>query len=211
MTHPNIPPTQEQQKAQEAYDKFLKERSRLLSRILRHKPQSVGIELDEQGWVAVDVLLKALQNSKFTMDRAVLDEVVAKNDKQRFSYSADGTKIRANQGHSVKVSLGLVPQTPPDVLYHGTAQASLESIYKTGLSPQKRHHVHLSPDIPTAIKVGKRHGKVAVLAVDAKAMSDLGYVFYVSDNGVWLTDAVPAQYLTRLMDLGNGLSFLGQV
>lgn len=199
MYHTELPLTDEQQKAQIAYAKFLKNRSRLLSKILRHQPESVGITLDRQGYVAVDELLSALQNSPFPMDRAVLDEVVAKNDKQRFSYSSDGQKIRANQGHSVIVDLELLPQTPPDVLYHGTAIQHLSSIWQMGLTAQSRHHVHLSCDVQTAIKVGKRHGKVAVLQVNANQMNTDGRVFYRSDNGVWLTECVPPCYLEQLV------------
>lgn len=198
MQYQDLPLTQEQQKAQIAYTKFLKDRSRLLSRVLRHKPESIGIVLDKWGYVSVEELLYALQNSKFPMDRAVLDEVVTKNDKQRFSYSPDGQKIRANQGHSVSIELGLVPQTPPNVLYHGTAIKNLQSIWQTGLTAQTRHHVHLSIDIATATKVGKRHGAVVVLKVDSQQMHQDGYIFYVSDNGVWLTDAVPSVYLEQL-------------
>lgn len=198
MQYQELPLTQEQQNAQVAYTKFLKDRSRLLSRVLRHKPESIGITLDKQGYVPVVELLHALQNSKFPMDRAVLDEVVAKNDKQRFSYSPDGQKIRANQGHSVPIELGLTSQTPPDVLYHGTAIKNLKSIQQTGLTAQTRHHVHLSMDIDTAIKVGKRHGAVVVLKVDSRQMHEDGHKFYVSDNGVWLTDAVPSVYLEQL-------------
>lgn len=194
MSHAELPMTEEQK----THAKFLKDRSRLLSRILRHKPELVGITLDAQGYVAVDELLSALQSSPLAMDRAVLDEVVAKNDKQRFSYSPDGQKIRANQGHSVAIDLNLSPQNPPDVLYHGTAIKNLESIWQTGLTAQTRHHVHLSSDVATAIKVGKRHGKVAVLEVNAGQMQADGCVFYCSDNGVWLTDCVLPKYLKQL-------------
>lgn len=179
-------------------DKTLKKHSRFLSRILRHKPELIGIELDNNGYVAVETLLNALQNSQFPMTRAILDEVVANNDKKRFSYSDDGLKIRANQGHSVSVDLGLSPQTPPPVLYHGTARDNLDSIWQTGLTAQSRHHVHLSSDVETAIKVGKRHGAVAVLRVDTAQMVADGVVFYRSANGVWLVDTVPPNYLERL-------------
>lgn len=198
MCHTELPLNDEQSNTQMINEKFLKKRSRMLSRILRHKPESVGITLDSQGYVVVDELLVALQNSPFPMDRAVLDEVVAKNDKQRFSYSADGKKIRANQEHSVAIDLDLSPQSPPDVLYHGTAVNYLQSIWQTGLTAQSRHHVHLSCDVQTAIKVGKRHGEVAVLQINVKQMNADGAVFYCSDNGVWLTECVPSCYLTQL-------------
>lgn len=180
-------------------DKPLKKYSRFLSLVLRHKPELIGIELDNHGYVAVDVLLNALQKSDCPMDKATLDEVVATNDKQRFAYSADGVYIRANQGHSVAVDLALSPKTPPSTLYHGTAVDNLDDIWRMGLTPQSRHHVHLSADVATATKVGSRHGKVAVLVVDTAKMSEAGFVFYQSDNGVWLTDSVPPSYLERLV------------
>jgi len=122
--------------------------------------------------------------------------VVAKCDKQRFRISEDGARIRANQGHTVKVAHDFQPAAPPDVLYHGTARASLPSIMASGLDKRRRHHVHLSATEETALKVGKRHGAPVVLKVDARAMADAGVVFFVSENGVWLTDAVPQRYLT---------------
>ncbi|WP_066802098.1 RNA 2'-phosphotransferase [Moraxella oblonga] len=179
-------------------EKSLKNHSRFLSRILRHKPELIGIVLDNHGYVAVETLLNALQNSQFPMTRAMLDEVVANNDKKRFSYSDDGLKIRANQGHSVAVDLNLSPQIPPPILYHGTAIDSLDGIWQMGLIPKTRHHVHLSGDVQTAIKVGKRHGAVAVLRVDTAQMVADGVVFYRSANGVWLVDTVPPKYLERL-------------
>lgn len=179
-------------------EKALKNHSRFLSRILRHKPELIGITLDGNGYVVVETLLNALQNSQFPMTRAMLDDVVANNDKKRFSYSDDGLKIRANQGHSVAVDLGLSPQTPPPVLYHGTARDNLDGIWQAGLTAQSRHHVHLSSDVETAIKVGKRHGAVAVLRVDTAQMVADGVVFYRSANGVWLVDTILPKYLERL-------------
>jgi putative RNA 2'-phosphotransferase len=164
--------------------------SKYLSRHLRHDPGRIGIELDEHGWVDVDVLLKALADRNFQVTREELEEVVARNDKQRFALR-DG-RIRANQGHTVDVDLDLSPVVPPPVLYHGTAGGFVATIRDEGLKPMDRHHVHLSPDRETAIKVGSRRGKPVVLAIDARRMAGEGYTFYKSENGVWLTEYVPA-------------------
>lgn len=160
-----------------------------MSLALRHAPERFGLVLDAAGWVAVDDVLAALGIS-----RADLDAVVAGNDKQRFTVGAG--RIRANQGHSVPVDLGLVPRPPPPLLYHGTTAAVLGSVRATGLDRGRRHHVHLSADLDTARRVGaRRAGAVLVLTVDAQAMADDGHLFYRSANGVWLTDAVPVRYL----------------
>jgi putative RNA 2'-phosphotransferase len=169
--------------------------SKFLSKHLRHAPEELGLTLAPGGWVAVEDLLAGCARKAFRITRAELDEVVAMNDKQRFSFDESGTRIRANQGHSTEVNLQLVPQTPPDVLYHGTASDTLPDIRKTGLQRMSRHHVHLSTAVPTAQKVGARHGAPVVLIVDAAAMHRAGILFYCSDNGVWLVDAVPPEYL----------------
>ncbi len=169
--------------------------SRYLSKHLRHKPERIGITLKPGGWVVVDELLAACKKYQFPITYTELEEVVSKNDKQRFSFDETGTLIRANQGHSVDIDLQLVPQIPPDVLYHGTGQKSVESILQTGLSKMSRHHVHLSLDIATAENVGARHGKPAVFTVEAATMHKTGFTFYCSDNGVWLVDRVPPEYL----------------
>ena len=167
--------------------------SKRLSYVLRHHTDSVGLTLDEHGWVAVDDLLAALR-----LTRAELEEVVARNDKQRFALDRTGTRIRASQGHSVPVDLGHAPAVPPDVLFHGTVERFLTSILTEGLRPGNRHAVHLSADRETAERVGARRGRPVVLQVDAAAMAREGVVFTRSDNGVWLVDAVPPRYLTRL-------------
>ena len=167
--------------------------SKRLSYVLRHHPDSVGLTLDAHGWVAVDDLLAALR-----LTRAELDEVVARNDKQRFALDGTGTRIRASQGHSVPVDLLLVPSVPPDVLFHGTVERFLTSILTEGLRPGNRHAVHLGADRETAERVGARRGRPVVLRVDAAAMARDGVAFTRSDNGVWLVDAVPPRYLTRL-------------
>jgi putative RNA 2'-phosphotransferase len=170
--------------------------SKTVSKHLRHKPSALGLTLEPGGWVRVDALLEAFARKGFDLTRQELDEVVVKNDKQRFSFDPSRERIRANQGHSVEVDLGLEPTEPPETLYHGTAHANLGAILETGLVRMKRHHVHLSHDTETAHRVGSRHGKPVVLRVNAKAMRDAGFVFYRSENGVWLTEAVPAEYLS---------------
>lgn len=166
--------------------------SKHLSYILRHRPDSIGIELDTAGWVDIDLLIS---KSPKISNREDVAFVVANNDKQRFVISEDGQKIRANQGHSVSIDLGLKSSLPPDILYHGTATRFLEAIMEQGLKKMNRQHVHLSPDLTTASKVGGRHGKLAILTVDVAAMVALDLPFYVSKNGVWLTDHVPPQFL----------------
>lgn len=144
----------------------------------------------------VEVLLACCRESNFPITNAELDEVVAHNDKKRFSFDATRKRIRANQGHSVDIDLRLPPTKPPSVLYHGTGSRSLELIMEHGLSKMSRHHVHLSTDIGTALKVGARHGRPVVIQVDAEAMVKAGYDFYVSANGVWLVDHAPKEFLT---------------
>ncbi|SCG66949.1 RNA 2'-phosphotransferase [Micromonospora inositola] len=169
--------------------------SKKMSLALRHRPDRFGLTPDQAGWVPVADLLAALRIS-----RGVLDEVVAGNDKQRFAVErgADGVdRIRASQGHSIRVDLGLAPTPPPERLYHGTSATVVPSIMAEGLRRGGRHHVHLSPDLETARRVGaRRGGPVAILTVDAAAMARDGHLFYRSANGVWLADAVPAAYLT---------------
>jgi putative RNA 2'-phosphotransferase len=172
--------------------------SKLLSLVLRHDPGRVGIELDANGWVAVPVLLSALDAHGSTLSRERLASIVAVSDKQRFALDEAADRIRANQGHSVEVDLGLVVSTPPARLYHGTPSRNLATIMGTGLDRRARHAVHLSPDVETAQRVGARRGAHVVLLVDAAAMEADGHVFSVSDNGVWLVGSVPARYLTVL-------------
>lgn len=169
--------------------------SRFISLVLRHDPGAIGLRLDANGWADVgELLTKAAAHGK-PLDRAVLERIVAENDKKRFAFSPDGQSIRANQGHSVAVDLELAPMPPPQTLFHGTAARNLASIRAVGLRSGERQHVHLSGDVATATKVGTRHGKPVVLAVRAGDMVTAGHVFYRSDNGVWLTAAVPAHFL----------------
>lgn len=172
-----------------------KDHSRFLSLVLRHDPGRIGLVLDAQGWVAVADLLARLP---FALTRADLDRLVQGNEKQRFAFSADGQRIRANQGHSVEVDLALPEAAPPPVLYHGTAQTDLPAILVSGLDRRARHHVHLSALPETALKVGARHGAPVVLRVDTAAMAAAGHRFFLSENGVWLNDTVPPQFLSVL-------------
>lgn len=172
--------------------------SKYLSKHLRHTPDRIGLKLAEGGWVSVDELLAACAKHNFPISRDRLNEVVDRNDKKRFSFDSTGTLIRANQGHSVEVDLQLEPQVPPDILYHGTGQGTVEAILTLGLNKMSRHHVHLSIDIATAKAVGKRHGKPVVLAVNSAEMHRNSYEFYCSDNGVWLVDRVPPEYLKQI-------------
>jgi putative RNA 2'-phosphotransferase len=169
--------------------------SKFLSRVLRHEPELIDIRLDPNGWVQVDELLRSLKKAGRKITERQLVEIVETNDKRRFTLSDDGHRIRAAQGHSVEVDLGLPSVVPPETLYHGTASQSLDAIFQTGLNPGRRRQVHLSSDPETANKVGQRHGKPTVLRVDAAAMHAAGHLFYRADNGVWLTVTVPASYL----------------
>ena len=172
--------------------------SKFLSLVLRHKPEHIGITLDDAGWASVEELIQKASIKGFHLTPELIAEVVAKNDKQRFSLSADGNRIRANQGHSIPIDLKLEPVEPPIVLFHGTATRFLDSILKNGLRSGSRQHVHLSPDEATAIKVGQRHGKPVVLTIDSSSMHADGYMFYRSENNVWLTLHVPVKYIKVL-------------
>jgi putative RNA 2'-phosphotransferase len=170
--------------------------SKFLSLVLRHEPHRIGLSLDAAGWTSVDELLRKANAAGRLISRELLQQVVDTSDKKRFALSDDGTRIRANQGHSIDVELGLAPSVPPDVLYHGTATRFLESILQNGLDKRSRHHVHLSVDLTVARSVGQRYGTLVMLQVDARRMQCDGHVFFRSDNDVWLTDAVPPPYLS---------------
>lgn len=176
-------------------DKRLVRVSKFLSKHLRHAPEDLGLTLEDGGWVRVDDLLAGCERAGMRIDLGLLKQVVADNDKKRFEFDKTGERIRASQGHSVEVDLQLTARTPPDVLYHGTAQAALPAILASGLLPMARHHVHLSATTETARKVGARHGKPVVLVVDAAGLHRDGHLFYCSTNGVWLVDAVPPLFL----------------
>ncbi len=164
--------------------------SKFLSLVLRHKPEEIGLVLDSDGWADVNELLQ-----KTDISFEDLKEVVNSNDKKRFTFSDDFNKIRASQGHSIKVDLKLEPTTPPEILFHGTAEKNIVSILGKGLLKQDRNYVHLSADIDTAKKVGMRYGKPIVLKISALKMHQEGYKFYISKNNVWLTDFVPERFI----------------
>lgn len=169
--------------------------SKFLSLILRHDPGKIGLTLDKNGWANISDLIKCARNhgTMLTLDQIKL--IVAENNKKRFAVSEDGKKIRASQGHSIDIDLALKPSVPPEFLYHGTATRFLKSIMATGLTKQSRQHVHLSSNYETALSVGQRHGSPLVLTVNAQEMQKNGSLFYLSENGVWLTDNVPRKYL----------------
>jgi putative RNA 2'-phosphotransferase len=169
--------------------------SKFLSLVLRHDPARIGLRLDEAGWADVDELLARAGEAGMPLTWASLREVVEQNDKQRFAFSPDGRRIRANQGHSLPVDLQLAPVSPPERLFHGTATRFLAAIREQGLTAQRRQHVHLSADPATAVAVGRRHGAPVVLTIEAGRMAVDGYRFVRSANWVWLTDVVPAPYI----------------
>lgn len=168
--------------------------SKFLSLVLRHQPDAIGLSLDAEGWADIDALIRLAEERK-PLTRALIEAVVENNNKQRFAISDDGQRIRARQGHSIDVDLGFAPVTPPAHLYHGTATRFVESIRREGLVKRSRQHVHLSADADTATNVGARHGTPAILVVHAAEMVAAGHAFYRSENGVWLTDAVPADFI----------------
>jgi len=174
-----------------------KKLSVFLSLVLRHQPDAAGITLDGHGWADVAKLIQGVNNTGRKLDMETLEEIVRTDEKGRYSFNEDKTKIRANQGHSINIDADLKEATPPDVLYHGTATRFLGSIFSEGLKPMRRLYVHLSKDYDTAVKVGSRHGVPAVLEVDTKGMCIDGYKFYLSENGVWLTERVPRNYFIR--------------
>jgi putative RNA 2'-phosphotransferase len=169
--------------------------SKFLSLVLRHQPDTAGIKLDEAGWTHVDELISGLAQARKPITRADLEYVVATNAKKRFEFSADGTRIRASQGHSVEVDLNYEAKAPPTILYHGTATRFLDSIRTQGLLKMQRHHVHLAADTKMTLEVGARHGSPVLLTIQAADMHQTGHTFHLSTNGVWLVDHVPTQFL----------------
>jgi putative RNA 2'-phosphotransferase len=176
-------------------EKLAKQTSKFLSLVLRHRPDKIGISLDEAGWVDVEVLLAATARHGKPISRQTLDYIVRTNDKQRLSFSQDGLRIRANQGHSVEVDLGYQPAQPPEILLHGTPTRFVDSIRRDGLKKMDRHHVHLHADEATAVAVGSRRGKPVLLKVRAGEMAGQGHEFMVTPNRVWLTDRVPVEFI----------------
>lgn len=170
--------------------------SKFISLILRHKPQVIGVSLDEHGWAEIEQLLNGInQNGKYQIDRALLERIVREDDKQRYQISTDGQKIRACQGHSIHVNIEMEKKQPPSILFHGTAAHNVDSILSKGILPNGRLYVHLSKDEQTAVKVGQRHGKPVVLQIKAGDMYQEGYEFYISENGVWQTKIVPQKFI----------------
>ena len=152
-----------------------KNTSKFISLILRHKPEAIGIALDEHGWANVQELIDGVNRTgAHWLDMETLEEIVQTDEKQRYSFNEDHTLIRANQGHSIQVDVELEEKTPPDVLWHGTGEKYVK-------------------------KVGSRHGRPVIYRIDCKRMSEDGCKFYLSANGVWLTVAVPVQYLEKLV------------
>ncbi|SHJ66958.1 putative RNA 2'-phosphotransferase [Rubritalea squalenifaciens DSM 18772] len=176
--------------------KSLVKKSKFLSLVLRHDPSAAGVALDENGWVLVSELLGGAAERGMQISLEELEEIVETNEKKRFSYCQDSGRIRARQGHSVEVDVELKAVSPPDSLYHGTAERSLPTIMKEGLKRMNRQHVHLSSCEKTARHVGARHGKPVILKVNAKAMYEDGHLFYLSENHVWLVDFVESKYLS---------------
>jgi putative RNA 2'-phosphotransferase len=171
--------------------------SKFISLILRHKPGEIGVKLDEYGYIKTSDLIKGLNLKGYKVTISDIERIVAEDNKQRYSFNDDKSKIKANQGHSITVNLELQPIEPPKVLYHGTATRFSESICKEGIKKQNRQYVHLSSDVETATKVGKRHGELVIFRIDSDQMYKDGYKFYLSENKVWLTDYVPIKYLSE--------------
>lgn len=169
--------------------------SKFLSFVLRHEPGSIGLHLDGAGWADVDDLISRCRARGKPLDRSTLEHVVATSEKKRFAFNEDGTRIRASQGHSVEVDLGYAPAVPPAVLFHGTVASSVDAIRTSGLQKMARHHVHLSVDVATAKNVGGRRGAPLILEIQALKMHEAGMPFFLSANGVWLTDSVPPAYI----------------
>lgn len=175
--------------------KQLVSHSKFLSLVLRHQPEAVGITLDSAGWISVDDLLVALAKHSRALSRTDLEEIVRTSDKQRFALSPDGQRIRANQGHSVEVELDHAPAVPPELLYHGTAAQFLPAIREQGLSKMQRHHVHLSAETETTLRVGARRGRPVLLTIRAGDMHQAGHAFFLTPNQVWLTEQVPPEFI----------------
>lgn len=174
----------------------MKKTSVFISLILRHKPDVIGISLDEHGWANVQELINGINKTgKYSIDMFMLEEIVRTDNKQRYSFNEDRSKIRANQGHSINVDVELKAAVPPEILYHGTGEKYVESINAEGLKPKSRLYVHLSKDVETAVTVGSRHGKSVVYTVNSGEMYRQGYTFYLSENGVWLTKNVPVDFM----------------
>jgi len=172
--------------------------SKFLSLVLRHKPEEIGIELDSNGWTAVNELIEKMNVYGKHIDFDTLEVILETNNKKRFSFNEDRSLIRANQGHSIEIDLGYKTKIPPKRLFHGTGAKYVDSIYKTGIKKKDRHHVHLSKDMETALSVGQRHGKPVIFEILTEEMTKEGFEFYESENGVWLTDEIPVRFITKI-------------
>jgi putative RNA 2'-phosphotransferase len=169
--------------------------SKFMSRVLRHQPQSIGLRLDAQGWTGIDALIERAGAHGMPLTHELILAVVAASDKKRFALDGAGKRIRANQGHSIDIDLALAPCEPPPILFHGTAEANLAAIRAEGLKPGRRQHVHLSLEVDTATNIGRRHGRPVALEVAAGRMWSAGFAFFRAENGVWLTAAVPPEFI----------------
>lgn len=176
--------------------KKLEKISKFLSLVLRHKPEEIGIALDKNGWANIHQLILLSNQAGVALDEATILEVVSRSDKQRFAISDNGVNIRANQGHSISVDLEFISLIPPEFLLHGTAIRFLDSILTKGLSRMNRQHVHLTENPDSAMVVGARYGQPVLLRIDSNGMSNEGHIFYKSENGVWLVDAVPPEFIS---------------
>ncbi|MGN0815044.1 MAG: RNA 2'-phosphotransferase [Candidatus Coproplasma sp.] len=181
----------------------MKKLSTFIAYVLRHNPSAIGISLDGQGWADVGELIEGINRTGRIIDVALLQKIVKDDEKGRYSFNGDMTKIRANQGHSIDVNLDFEQRIPPDFLYHGTAQKYLERIKQNGILKMSRRYVHLSGNAETAFKVGSRHGAPVVLKIDAKRMVGNGYVFYISSNGVWQSQDIPWEYVCEILTAKN--------
>ena len=181
-------------------EKDIKHKSKFLSLVLRHQPSLIHLELDKNGWANVTDLIEKSKTRKILFTHEILDVVVETNNKQRFTFNEDKTKIRANQGHSINIDNDLDPIKPPSILYHGTSINNVDSIHNSGIDKRTRQHVHLSHDKETARYVGSRHGKPYIFIIDARQMYSEGNKFYQSKNGVWLTEYVDPKYICRTLD-----------
>ena len=180
-------------------DKRMKNTSKFISLILRHRPETIGVSLDEHGWADVQELIDGINRTDgHALDMEMLEEIVRTDEKKRYSFNGDHTLIRANQGHSIPVDVELEEKTPPDILWHGTGAKYVDSIDVQGLIPKSRLYVHLSPDAETARKVGSRHGRPVIYEIDCREMTKDGFQFFLSANHIWLTKNVPARYLKKL-------------
>lgn len=178
-------------------EKEVVKKSKFLSLILRHKPEEIGLILDEHGWADINELIDKAQKKGTKINLEEIKYIVENNDKKRFTFNDDFSKIRANQGHSIEVDLELQETEPPEFLFHGTAEKSIEGILKSGIKTMQRNHVHLSKDNETAEKVGQRHGKPVILKIKSGEMYKDGLKFYISKNGVWLTEYIDPKYIIK--------------